>query len=551
MRVEDLDLRELLQFEPKGGVLRFGGQRAILFDAVALGILRKELIDTLGMTGARGVLTRFGYAHGWRTAESSKGAFPWDNERDWQRAGGKLHTLQGLVVVEASPADGADPDHFADAVWHDSYEAEQHLLHMGRADEAICWSLCGFAGGYLSCCHGREIYCVEDRCRGRGDAVCHVIGRARENWGDAIAEHLPFYRKECLDAALERVTDEIKRIERQLRAKKKVLGSDAAALDTSGVVAKSDAMQRVLDLARRVATVDSTVLITGESGVGKERVARLIHEESTRTRGAFVAINCGAVPESLLESELFGHAKGAFTGAAQDRPGLFEAANGGTLFLDEIGEVPAPMQVKLLRALQEREVRRVGENKNRKVNVRVIAATNRDLVAEVNAARFRQDLFYRLRVVEIRVPPLRERRDDILPLARLFLAEAGARTGRKATGFTPRAANQLVRYPWPGNVRELENAAERAVVLAKGSRIDVDDLPEEVGFALPTAYAVGDVRPLEEVERNYILAVMRANNGDKARAAAQLKIGTATLYRKLKQYEAAKSKSREGVQGAS
>lgn len=545
MRAEDLDLRELLHFEPTGGVIRFGGQRVLLFNAVALGILRKELIETLGIAGARGVLTRFGYAHGWRTAESLKSAFIWDSERDWQRAGGRLHTLQGLVVVEPSPTEAVDDDHFADAIWHDSYEAEQHLLQLGRADEAVCWTLCGFASGYLSCSHGREVYCVEDRCRGKGDAVCHLIGRTREHWGDTIIELLPFYQKECLDAALARVTDEIKRIERQLRVKKKVLGSDASALDTSGIVAKSEAMQRVLNLARRVATVDSTVLVTGESGVGKERIARFIHDESTRGGGAFVAINCGAIPESLLESELFGHAKGAFTGASQDRPGLFEAANGGTLFLDEIGEVPPPMQVKLLRALQEREVRRVGENKNRKVNVRVIAATNRDLVAEVNAARFRQDLYYRLRVVEIRVPPLRERRDDILPLARLFLTEAGARTGRKSTGFTPRAANQLVRHTWPGNVRELENAAERAVVLAEGSRIDVDDLPEEVGLALPTAYALGKVQPLEEVERNYILAVMRANGGDKAQAAEQLQIGTATLYRKLKRYENEESRVKE------
>jgi transcriptional regulator with PAS, ATPase and Fis domain len=298
-------------------------------------------------------------------------------------------------------------------------------------------------------------------------------------------------------------------------------------------------MLRLIDLARRVAQVDSTVLITGESGVGKERLAHLIHDASTRTGGPFVAINCGAMPENLLESELFGHAKGAFTGATQDRPGLFEAAHSGTLLLDEIGEVSPPMQVKLLRVLQEREVRRVGENKNRKVDVRVLAATNRDLPTEVHAARFRQDLYYRVRVVELRVPPLRERRDDILVLARTFLKDVAERMKRRVTGFTPAAANQLVRYGWPGNVRELENAMERAVVLAKGSRIDVDDLPEEVGLAIPSAYAPGDVRPLEDVERDYILAVVRANQGNKAAAADQLKIGVATLYRKLKQYESA------------
>ena len=540
MKAADLDLRELLQFEPRGGVLRFGGQRALLFDAVALGILRRELIEVLGLSGARSVLTRFGYAHGWRTAETLKSAFPWDDESEWQHAGGRLHTLQGLVVVETPlRTKAARPEPFAESIWHDSYEAEQHLLHVGQAEEPVCWTLTGFASGYLSFCNGREVYCIEERCRGKGDAVCSLVGRLREDWGAEITSHLPFYEKECLDKALVQVTTELKRVEQRLRTRRKELGRDAPEVGGLGLIAQSDAMLRVLELARRVAKVDSTVLITGESGVGKERVAHLIHDESARTGGPFVAINCGAVPENLLESELFGHAKGAFTGATQDRPGLFEAAHGGTLFLDEIGEVPPPMQVKLLRALQEREVRRVGENKNRKIDARVLAATNRDLPAEVHAARFRQDLYYRLRVVELRVPPLRERRDDILALARTFLKDAADRMRRKVTGFTPAAANQLVRYGWPGNVRELENAIERAVVLARHSRIDIEDLPEEVGLAMPSAYAPGDVRPLEDVERDYILAVVRANQGNKTAAAEQLKIGIATLYRKLRQYQSA------------
>ena len=541
MKAADLDLRELFQFEPRGGVLRFGGQRALLFDAVALGILRRELIEQLGLSGARGVLTRFGYAHGWRTAETLKSAFPWDDELEWKRAGGQLHTLQGLVVVETpsrATAEGTEP--FAESIWHESYEAEQHLLHLGRAEEPVCWTLTGFASGYLSFCNGRDVYCIEERCRGKGDAVCSLVGRLREDWGPEITAHLPFYENECLDKALLLVTTELKRVEQRLRTRKKELGHAASEAGGAGLIAQSDAMLRVIELARRVAKVDSTVLVTGESGVGKERLAHLIHDESARTGGPFVAINCGAMPENLLESELFGHTKGAFTGATQDRAGLFEAANGGTLLLDEIGEVPPPMQVKLLRALQEREVRRVGENKNRKVDVRVLAATNRDLPAEVHAARFRQDLYYRLRVVELRVPPLRERRDDILALARTFLRDAAERMRRKVTGITPAAANQLVRYGWPGNVRELENAIERAVVLAKSSRIDVDDLPEEVGLAVPSAYAPGDVRPLEHVERDYILAVVRANQGNKAAAADQLKIGIATLYRKLRQYESAR-----------
>jgi DNA-binding NtrC family response regulator len=280
--------------------------------------------------------------------------------------------------------------------------------------------------------------------------------------------------------------------------------------------------------------VDTTVLLTGESGVGKERVARFIHEHSTRAAGPFVAINCGAVPESLLESELFGHARGSFTGATQDRVGLFEAANGGTLLLDEIGEMPPAIQVKLLRALQEREIRRVGENHTRQVNARVLAATNRDLVAEIRAARFREDLYYRLRVVEITVPPLRQRREDVLSLARAFLDAAAKRTGRKVTGFTPAAAQRLLSYSWRGNVRELENAVERAVVLATRVRVDVEDLPQEVGLAAPEPVDPGEVRTLEEVERDYIRAVLRTVGGNRAQAAAKLGIGAATLYRKLK-----------------
>jgi DNA-binding NtrC family response regulator len=539
MRAQDLDLREILQFDPKGGVIRFGSQRALLFDAVAMGILRKELVDLLGIAGAKGVLTRFGYAHGWRAAENLKTEFPWDDEWQWKWAGGRIHTLQGLVVAEAPPRDGAeDPKPLGESIWRDSYEAEQHLLHLGQAEECICWTLTGFASGYLSYCYGREVYGIENRCRGKGDAVCHFVARFRDDWGDAIEPHLPFYQQPCLEASLARVAEDLKRSESRLRSRRLSLGRGEAAPDGSGIVAQSPAMERVLELARRVARVDSTVLLTGESGVGKERIARLIHSESSRAKGPFLAINCGAVAEGLLESELFGHARGSFTGASQDRVGLFEAATGGTLFLDEIGEVPPPMQVKLLRALQEREIRRVGENAVRHVNVRVLAATNRDLVAEVNAARFRQDLYYRLRVVEIRVPPLRERGEDVLPLARAFLAEFASRAGRKVTGFTPRAANQLVRYGWPGNVRELGNAVERAVVLSRGTRIDVDDLPEEVGLALPGARAAGEVRPLEEVERDYILAVLKANDGNRTRAAEQLRIGAATLYRKLKQYEA-------------
>ena len=541
LRVDDLDHKELLELDPEGGVIHFAGQRALLLDAVAMGLLRKYLVENFGIHAARTVLTQFGFAHGYRMAEAMKSEFKWETEEDWRRAGTRIHTLQGLFRVE-SGSEG--PLSKGGVMLVASYEAEQHLLHSGRSDVAVCWTISGLTSGYISRSSGKEIYVLEDRCMGKGDAACHLIGRTRDEWGDERAEELRYFDptrlKECLDVSLQRVTETLKTAERKLREHRRVLVRVARDVDEPlGIVAQSSTMRKVVDLARRVAKVDSTVLITGESGSGKERIARLVHDESTRAAGPFIAVNCGAIAETLLESELFGHTRGAFTGATQDRPGLFEAANGGTLLLDEVGEVSPGMQVKLLRTLQEREVRRVGENKNRKVDVRVLAATNRDLPAEVHAARFRQDLYYRIRVVELRVPPLRERRDDILALARTFLADAAERMRRKITSITPAAANQLVRYGWPGNVRELENAVERAVVLAKGTRIYVEDLPEEVGLAVPSAYAPGDVRPLDDVEREYILAVVKANQGNKAAAADQLKIGIATLYRKLKQYESA------------
>jgi transcriptional regulator with PAS, ATPase and Fis domain len=423
-----------------------------------------------------------------------------------------------------------------------SYEAEQHLLHFGRVDAPMCWTICGLTSGYLSRTVGKEIFVLEDRCMGKGDVACRLFGRTREEWGDERAEELRFFKpnrlKECLDVSLDRVTETLKAAERKLGEHRRALVHVARDIvEPLGIVAKSPIMRQLVDLARRVAKVDSTVLITGESGSGKERIARLVHEESTRAAGPFIAVNCGAITETLLESELFGHARGAFTGATSDRPGLFEAANGGTLLLDEVGEVSPGMQVKLLRTLQEREIRRVGENKSRRVDVRVVAATNRDLAHGVAGGAFRQDLYYRLKVVELHVPPLRERRDDVLPLGRVLLADAALRMKRKISGLAPAAADQLLRFEWPGNVRELENAMERAVALARGSRVELEDLPEEIRQAFPRPVASkGTVRPLDEIEKEYILAALELNGGNQTHTAVQLHIGSATLYRKLKRY---------------
>jgi two-component system response regulator HydG len=540
MRAEDLDHKELLELDPEGGVIRFAGQRAVLLDAVAMGLLRKYLAENFGQTAARTVLTQFGFAHGWRVAEAMETAFKWDSVEDWRGASSRIHALEGLFRVELGCGGALSEDGMMLLA---SYEAEQHLLHFGRMDEPVCWTICGLISGYLSRSHGRELYVLEDRCVGKGDAACHLFARTREEWGCERADaELRFFEsnrlKDCLDVSLHRVTDSLKAAERKLRDHRRALVRVARDVEEPlGLITKSTAMRQLVDLACRVAKVDSTVLLTGESGSGKERVARYLHEESTRAAGPFIAVNCGAITETLLESELFGHTRGAFTGATQDRPGLFEAANGGTLLLDEIGEVSSGMQVKLLRALQEREIRRVGENRSRRIDVRVVAATNRDLAHGVASGEFRQDLYYRLKVVELHVPPLRERRDDILPLARVLLAESALRMKRKITGLATGAVDQLLRHDWPGNVRELENAMERAVALARGTRVELEDLPEEVRQAFPKPIVVsGAVRPLDEVEKDYILAALQLNGGNQTHTAQQLHIGSATLYRKLKSY---------------
>jgi len=538
VRADELDHKELLELDPDGGVIRFAGQRALLLDAVAIGLLRKYLVENFGITAARIVLTQFGFAHGWRMAEAMRVEFPWESDDEWRSAGTRIHALEGLFRVEPG---GSGPLSRTGAMVVASYEAEQHLLHFGRSDVPVCWTICGLMSGYLSRIAGKDTYVLEDGCAGKGDAACHLFARSREEWGGEHAEELHFFEpsrlKECLDVSLQRVTKSLQAAERKLHRHRRALVRVARDVEEPlGIVTRSVAMRQLVELARRVAKVDSTVLITGESGSGKERIARLLHDESTRAAGPFIAVNCGAITETLLESELFGHARGAFTGATQDRPGLFEAANSGTLLLDEIGEVSPAMQVKLLRALQEREIRRVGENRSRRVDVRVVAATNRDLAHGVASGGFRQDLYYRLKVVELHVPPLRERRDDILPLARVLLADAALRMKRKVSGLLPNTAEQLLRYGWPGNVRELENAMERAVALARGSRIELEDLPEEIRRTLPRETASGGVRPLDEVEKEYIVAVLELNKGNQTHTARQLHIGSATLYRKLKSY---------------
>ena len=307
------------------------------------------------------------------------------------------------------------------------------------------------------------------------------------------------------------------------------------------IVAASPVMIEVLELIERAAEYKATVLLTGESGTGKEVLARALHAQSPRRGEAFVAVNCGAIPENLLESELFGHARGAFTGADRARRGLFAEADGGTLFLDEIGELPASLQVKLLRVLQEEEVRPVGESKPRSVDVRVIAATARDLAREVAEGGFREDLFYRLNVLQVQVPALRERRQDVPLLVDHFLASARERAGRPVRSISDDALEKLTAYAWPGNVRELENVMERAVILCDGERITTAELPETViqGRSPNEAPRPGELslrRARRAVEAEVIRKALRATDGNRTHAAKLLEISHRALLYKIKEY---------------
>ncbi len=342
---------------------------------------------------------------------------------------------------------------------------------------------------------------------------------------------------DLLAAAIQRAARQ-RRLQRQVRELSETIDH---RLSYSDIIGDSPAMQRIYAQLAQLSPTDTSVLLTGESGTGKELVARTIHRNSKRVSQPFVAVNCAAIPEALLESELFGHAKGAFTDARQERQGLFTRAEGGTLFLDELGELPLTMQVKLLRALEERTIRPVGSDREVKIDLRLISATNRDLEAAIQDQRFREDLYYRVNVIQIELPPLRARGTDVLILAQHFIRTFAQSMNKPVSGIDNTVAEKLLTYPWPGNVRELRNVVERAMALTTSERIVVDDLPEKIRAhrgrqIVLNAEDPSGLLPLEQVEQHYILHVLESVNGNRTQAAQVLGLDRKTLYRKLKQY---------------
>ena len=539
MKADDLRLEELVDFSE--GLVSLHGRRLVIHDMRAFAQFRRELIESAGLDRARASMTRFGYFCGQADAAAMRRIFDWgDDVRELLKASAVLLTIQGVArarlrIVALESKTGRVE---AELTLRGSAEAEEHAAEFGPTDHAVCWIVAGYASGYFSFCLDAKIYFIEERCVAKGDNLCVAIGKDALSWGPRLTRYLAYFTSDDIMGKVKELSEELKRKNRELARQRSLLKKLGGAVSDAGSFheVRSPAFAKVVEMAARVARFDTSVLITGESGTGKEVLARHIHALSDRSAKSFVAISCGALPESLLEGELFGHAAGAFTGALRERTGLLEQGHGGTVFLDEIGEVPAATQVKLLRVLQEREVLRLGENKPRRIDVRLIAATNRNLRDEVAAGRFREDLYYRLAVVEVEIPPLRERVDDILPMARLFINKFSKKLGIKGLRMDAGCAGHLLAYAWPGNVRELENTIERAAVFSENGLITPECLSSKI-LSKPAASApamgIGAAK-LDDVERRHIRNVLALCVGNKSRAAKALGISQATLWRKLK-----------------
>jgi len=468
-RADSDDLRARVHFCTETGQIWLHEHRMLLVHAEAQASLRKELIDTLGMDRAQGLLTRMGHASGVRDAELARTRAQNSSDLEAFMTGPQLHTLEGIVRVtpvrlELERAAGR---FYGEFLWENSWEGQWHRHYYGVHRAPVCWTQIGYACGYTSAFMGRPILYKELECVGMGQNNCRIIGKPIEEWDDA-SEYRHFADREPIADQLRELQTEVVQLRSSIGDMEKL---------PADMIGNSPGFRSAYNLLKPAAGSRITVLLLGETGVGKELFARALHEMGARRERPFVAVNCAAIPHELVESELFGVERGAFTGALVSRPGRFERADGGTLFLDEIGELPLPAQSKLLRVLQEGELERLGDQKTRKIDVRLVAATQANLQELVKERRFRSDLYYRLNAYQIEIPPLRERKEDVSPLAKRFLEKYSAIHGKRLRGFTDKAKRALLTYRWPGNIRELQNMIERGVILAPGgTRIEVEHL---------------------------------------------------------------------------
>lgn len=448
------EISSRLRFSFETGQIWLDEERMLLMHSSALTVLRKELIDTLGIERTRGILTRIGYAAGLRDAEMVKASYKDLSDLELLHKGPLLHALEGMVKVELKDVeiDIKNGRYYIDAIWRNSLEHQIHQGLFGPSHYPIAWNELGHATGYVSGIMNRFILHKQVEITPLGP---RFVGKPIEEWDD-VAEELKYYQSDSIVEHLLTLQDQVEDL-------RKSLPQPILPID---VIGDSPRFQEAWTLAKKASSSTVTVLLLGETGVGKDVFANAIHNSSPRANQSFVAVNCGALPNDLIESELFGIEKGAYTGAQTSREGRFERADGGTLFLDEVGELSLKAQTRLLRALQSGEIDRLGGTETRRVNVRVIAATNVDLAEAVAQGSFRKDLYYRLNVFPVSIPPLRERKDDILALAERFIDKFSAREGLRIKGLTDKAIHALQSHDWPGNIRELENVIERGIILA-------------------------------------------------------------------------------------
>lgn len=451
-----LDLSEQIRFQSAEGKIWFGEQRMLLMQVSSMANFRRELVNSLGIERAKGFFMRMGYQSGVKDAELARHLRPHSSELDIFLAGPQLHSLKGMVKVRPIQIDlDQQSGHFyGELEWIDSFEVEICQTELGMMEDPACWALLGYACAYTSSFMGREIIFRETSCRGCGDEKCLITGKPAEEWEDA-EEFKQYFRS---DPIIEELYD----LQSQVSSLRTSLEKQQGQYYGIG---QSHAYKTVCQMIDKAAKGKVSVLLLGETGVGKEVIARSVHLSSERAEQPFVAVNCAAIPPDLIEAELFGVEKGAYTGANQSRQGRFERAHGGTIFLDEVVELSPRAQATLLRVLQEGELERVGDNRTRSIDVRVIAATNESLAEAVQNGRFRADLYYRLNVFPVKIPPLRERLEDLPLLAEHFLKKFHNEYNKRTLGLSDKALELCLRYRWPGNIRELENVIERGVIL--------------------------------------------------------------------------------------
>jgi len=550
------ELIAALRLTPETGDIWLGDQRGFLMDSSAISILRSELIETVGIDQARGLLSRVGYLAGARVANWARKFGEGHELKDVFTLGMQLAAVEGFGLVQnlRLELDVAKRHFLNEVICPNLTEAEAHLTHYGVSAVPVCWIATGFACGYASTLFGQPILIREIECRAMGYDSCRFIGKPANKWeGDAqddfrFLEAEPFVNRHIAGVG--------QRTSSRSKSSRDSASVVTSRFDDRRLVGISAAFNAACHTINRVASTSAPVLFLGESGVGKELFARMLHEASPRSKEPFVAVNCAAIPEQLIEADLFGVEKGAFTGASTSREGRFERANGGTLLLDEIGCLTLDAQAKLLRVLQEGEVERVGGLKARRIDVRVVGATNEDLATAINSGKFREDLYYRINVFPIYVPALRERKADIPILANYFLDRYSSLHHHQVTGYSEAALAALLDYEWPGNIRELENVVERAVILASdGEAIGLAHLPP---FSHPkrqlrgrsrgeATEALGPVKPLahassptpgktlaecselptgviEPEQSDKIRAAIQRNQGNLAAAARELGI---------------------------